>query len=305
MNEYQNMNLFDFLRLCWHKLVALVKWLISALLYLVRLMLHYWYVMIVCVAMGIFLSVLWCQPRFSRYTGRATILFADGMKPLVEEGMYSFISQSYQVKHDVYHIPDSILLAQRKFAMYNSVDSKSDTTVDFIDFNSKIKSEDTLSTIAQDRLTIEFQLQGQNDFRSIESALLYFFCSREEYARPAALYHKQLEQRLAMLDREIARTDSLIAAGPQAGIVVADGLKAAPQGPSYRDIVTLTRERQYVEAQMELTPSVITFQTHFYNFTMERRDKFIIGLIVGLVLGILISLLIKYRHTVISFLKRK
>lgn len=304
MNEYQNINLFDFIRLLWHKFVGLLRWLLSAILFLIRLMLRRWYVMLACLLLGFGLAYVWCMPRFSRYTGRATILFADGMKPLVEEGLYSFISESYETRHDVYHIPDSILLAQRKFAMYNSVDAKSDSTIDFIDYKSKVPSEDTLSSIARDRLTIEFQLQGQYDFRSIESALLYYFCSREEFARPAKLYQAQLQERLEWLDHEIARTDSLINREQQS-LNLADGLTLRTSAdPSYRDILKLMREKQYIQAQLELTPSVITFQTHFYCFTMERKDKYLIGLCFGLALGIIISLIIKYWANIMSFLKQ-
>ena len=309
-SNYDNMNLFDFLRLIYSKLVAFTKWVFRVMLGTIHLCFRYWYVMILCVALGFFAARMWIKPRFTRYHGQATITFMPGMKQTIEEGLLSYLSQSYETKRDVFELPDSVQLAIRGFYTYNVIDAKFDKDADFIDKDGNIEYTDTLCMVMPDHLTIKVKLQGCYDFYSLERSLILWFNSQDQFSIPDKRHKEAMKERLEYVKHEIQRSDSFLShyyfseAAPK--IEIFNEKVTEKKGQLiYDEMLSLIREKHYLENELAQNPDVINFQTHFYISSMLPKEKYIIGLCSGFVLGLLISLLIKYWANVKKFILTK
>jgi len=308
-SKYENMNLFDFMRLTFNKLVALIKWIFSILLGVVHLCFRYWYVMIICVALGFFAARLWLKPQFTRFKGQTTITFLPGMKQLVEEGLLSFMSQSFETKRDIFELPDATQLAIRGFYTYNVIDARFDNQADYIDKNGKITATDTLSAVMQDRVSVQINLQGCYDFASLEHSLLMWFNGQEQFTSMDKIYREAMTERLEYVNREIARSDSFLtyryfSEAPKVEIFN-DVEMEKKSTLLYNEMLSLIQEKQYLERELKQNPQVINFQTHFYISTKTPKEKYIIGLISGFALGLIVSLVIKYWANIKKFILTK
>lgn len=308
-NSYDNMNLFDFTRLVYNKLVSLFKWILEIVLRLIRLCFRYWYVMIICVALGLFAARMWTKPKFTRYHGQATITFMPRMKQIIEEGLLSYLSQSYETKRDVFGLPDSVQLAMRGFYTYNVIDAKFDANADYIDKEGSVEYTDTLSMVMPDHLTIRVNLQGCYDFYSLERSLILWFNSQDQFSIPDKRHKEAMRERLEYVKHEIQRSDSFLShyyfsETPKIEIFN-EKVKEKKGQLIYDEMLGLIREKHYLENELAENPDVINFQTHFYIDSIIPKEKYIIGLCSGFVLGILISLLIKYWANIKNFLLTK
>lgn len=303
------MNLFEFMRLVYNKLVALLKWVFNLLLGLIHLCFRYWYVMVLCVGLGFYGARVWTKPQFTRYHGQATITFMPKMKPLIEEGLLSYMSQSYETKRDVLGLPDSVQLAIRGLYSYNVIDARFDAYADYIDKNGNIDYGDTLFNIMPDHLTIQFDLQGCYDFYSLERSLILWFNSQDQYSIPDKRHKEATRERLKYVTYEVQRTDSFLShlyfsETPQ--VQIYNDMVAEQRSPVlYHEMLSLYREKHYLEDQLARNPDVINFQTHFYLDYMLHLTKYIIGLCSGFALGVIISLIIKYWANVKKFILSK
>ena len=308
-SNYENMNLFDFLRLICNKLAQFCKWIFGVVLALVHLCFCYWYIMLACIVLGFFGARLWIKPQFTRFSGQATLTFLPGMKPVVEEGLLSFMSQSFETKRDVFELPDSTQLAIRGLNTYNVVDSKSDGSADFIDKNGSTEADDTLNSIMQDRLTVRIKLQGCPEYWPLENALLIWFNSQEKFTKPDSIYREQLGKRLEYLNHEIARSDSFLDHryfGDVPKVQIYNDIEVEQRSEMmYTEMLELIRERDYIESELRNNPRVVNFQTHFYIDSMIPKQKYIIGLCVGFALGVIVSLIVRYWTAVKEFICRK
>lgn len=309
-SNYENMNLFDFIRLCFNKIVLLFKWIFDLILRVIHLCFRYWYVMILCVVLGFFAGKMWTKPRFTMYHGKATITFAPGMKPLIEEGLLSYITLPENVKYEMLGIPYEVQKAVRGIFTYNVIDSKNDLNIDYIDTDCKIGYSDTASTIMPDRITLEIKLFGNNDFYALQRGLTTWFESQEYFTTPDKHYKAALNEKLEYLTHEIERTDSFMdykyfSEAPKVEIYNDLEIEQQITPLLYKDLMKLVKEKQFVESQVAENTSVINFKTYFYVDSMLFRDKYIIGTCSGFVFGILLSLLIKYWANVKKFLLTK
>lgn len=307
--EYGNMNLFDFIRLCYKVLCRFFRWLFMVFLYTIRLCFNYWYVMLICFAFGVSAAYFWSQPRFSRFTGKATVVFPEGMKVTVEEGMKVFLSANYETKEKLGVCPE-ILRGLKVFDMYNNIDARNDNTVDYIDTKRSVNHTDSIEYISSDRFTISAKVLGYSDFSSLQNALSKFFESQEIYTQPAENWRNHVRERIIFLNAEIEHmqnTEPRLEMAYNVPMIPFDNSHIMPSMPLTTEerLQSLIRERQHCETQLQATPNVINFQTPFYTETMQRRDKFIIGAVFGIVLGILVSLMVKYWKNIKSFLFSK
>lgn len=308
-SNYENMNLFDFLRLICNKLALLAKWILNLFLALTHLCFRYWYVMILCVALGFFGARVWMKPKYTRYHGQATISYVPKMRLIVQEGLQSYLSQSFETKRDVFELPDSVQLAMRKFKMYNVIDARNDFDADYIDKEKKESYTDSALNVMPDHLTITFDLQGCYDFYSLERSLILWFNSQDYFTKPDKRYKQAIRERIEYIQYEIHRTDSFMnhlyfSDAPQ--IQIYNDMVIEQRTPLLHDkMLLLYGEMHYLQNLLVLNPDVINFQSHFYVKSLVAKQKYIIGLCSGFVLGILISLLIKYWANVKKFILTK
>jgi len=312
-SNYENMNLFDFMRLVYRKLAAFCKWVFNLFLSIVHLCLRYWYVMLACVVLGFFGARVWLMPKFTRYKGFATVTFAPGMKRYVEEGLVSFLTQPFSVKEEEYGISGETQLAMRKFLVYSVIDAKCDGDADYIDRNWAVSPTDTANAILKDRVAFRIDLWGRSNFDCFEQALSKWFNTQEKFTTPDSLFKKELRERLDYLNHEIARSDSFldykyfsnVPQAQQINVYSSDVEESKTTVMNYDEMLELMDEKERIENILTLNPEVINFQTHFYFEAMTPKQKYIIGLCVGFALGLILSLMIKYWSNVKKFILTK
>ena len=305
-NGYKDMGLFDFTVLTVKKLGALLAWLLRGLHSVIAIGWKRWYIVLAGVVLGFaFARFVWVKPEFTRFTGEATIVFPEGMKQTVEEGLACFDNESGENKCDMFGIPYDVQRRFRGMTWFNNVDAKCDSTVDFVDFKGKADAEDSIYRIVPNRLTVRIKMVGADGFWNYENAMRLYFNQREEYAAPAARWREMMERRIEAVDREIARTDSFVDREYFEGevrVTMPGEMTIAPMKLRAEEVMKLRREREYLVEQLAMTPEVVNFQTHFHCSAMLIRDKYIYSVLVGLALALIVALGIEFRKNINRYL---
>ena len=308
--ENRDMNLFDFILFCCRSFVKMMKWLGVWSLRSVRLGLQYFWIVVPCVVLGVLGGWLWTKQFMTKFEGKATIMYAEGMREVVSGGIIDFMNMPLSEKME-YGLSEDWLDALGRVDIYNVIDCNADSIADFVDRGNDVDLGDTLNVVMRDRVQLSVQLFGRRDFELLESALTKFF-SEQEYAVEADKRCKLiLKDRLAYLTREVARLDSFSTydyfvkpryLGVEKGNYIISERK---QELYYDDLLAVLKNRDYVENQVLATPNVINFQTPFVLHAMPPVFKYFIGLVCGGVLGLLLALAVKYWAVVVAYLKEK
>ncbi len=308
--ENRDMNLFDFILFCCRSFVRMMKWLGVWSLRSVRLGLQYFWIVVPCVVLGVLGGWLWTKQFMTKFEGKATIMYAEGMREVVSGGIIDFMNMPLSEKME-YGLSEDWLDALGRVDIYNVIDCNADSIADFVDRGNDVDLGDTLNVVMRDRVQLSVQLFGRRDFELLESALTKFF-SEQEYAVEADKRCKLiLKDRLAYLTREVARLDSFSTydyfvkpryLGVEKGNYIISERK---QELYYDDLLAVLKNRDYVENQVLATPNVINFQTPFVLHAMPPVFKYFIGLVCGGVLGLLLALAVKYWAVVVAYLKEK
>ena len=305
------MNLFDFILLCCNKVWCFLKMLGVFLLQLIRFALHYWWILLFCAVLGGFLGWLWVKPFATLFSGRATVMYAEGMREVVQEGVVDFLNLPYEVKVELGVHPDLLESLQRVY-MYNVIDCNGDSVVDFIDMNRKISLSDTTDLVMRDRMCIEVKLLGYCDFHTFQIGLSNFLNTRDYALKIHEQCKIRQKEKLDYLIREFARLDSFSTYAyfnrphvSSVNVVNAEEYKNIDNGLYYRDVKEVLKEKSFVEMQYLSTPSVVNFQTPFIYYAMPPIFKYLIGLVVGGVMGLLLALVVKYWGVIVAYMKEK
>lgn len=311
-NTEKDMNLFDFMRLCWNATGRGLKRFALFLLQTLRLGLQYFWVVVICVVLSGIFGWLWTKPFATKFTGDATVLFTRGMRPSVEDALKLFISSDYDLKIQKYGVPDSILSKTKRINIYNVIDAKHDSVADFVDLNYGIQMNDTMDVVMMDRLHIRIVMKGEKDFSSFQTGIARFVNDQpsvvraDEYCKAKELY------KLNYIEREVARLDSFSTHDyfrrPRALGQERWGsmfITERDQELYYEDILIMLDKKDYVENHIAVTPEIVNFQSEFIVSCMPPIFKYAISLFLGLVLGLLVALLIKYRVVVIAYFREK
>ncbi len=305
------MNLFDFILFCCNKLWEASKWLVTMFLQLVRFGLHYCWIVVPFTILGLVAGWLWAKPFATLYKGAATIVYAEGMRDVVQKGITDFFNLPNDVKSELGIHPD-LLERLLRVEVYNIVDCNTDSVVDFVDWNRKISMSDTTDWIMRDRLHLVVKLQGTDECKPFQVALSKFFNS-SEYALVAHENCKKIqEERLAFFTKELSRLDSFSTYAyferPKVSnveLINVDTHYSSNKDLYYRDMMEVLKHKNYLEMQAMSTPEVINFQTPFVVYAFSPIYKYMVGLLVGFIAGLCVALLVKYRKEVMLYLKEK
>lgn len=309
----KDMNLFDFLILCWEAIKRLLWRIIDILMRTVRLCLQYCWVIIICTLLGLGGGWLLSRPRFVKFKGETTIYVTEGMKQTAIDGIRMFFLTGDTTRFKRYNIPKETVYAVRDLRFYDIVDAKCDSTPDYTDTRYSTRVVDSTRCIMTDRFNISFYMRGKDDFFPYLYALSAYLHHQPDIERADKLFKKTANQRLNFLNREIARIDSLakheyfdrpnyekaLAAN---GIIM---MQENRQEPYTQQLKTLVRERNYVREQIDLTPEIINYRTPFLVTRIPTILYYKYGLAIGAIIGLLMALVVKYRKQIFAYLIRK
>lgn len=297
------MNLFDFIALCVRKLKALFVCLLRLIHNIISISWKRWYFEACFVFFGIVFAWFWAKPQYSRFTGEATIVFPEGMKPIIESGIETFLTEPAE---RVGLTVDQIKTMKR-MRYFNNIDAKCDSTIDFIDRKQLMASEDTECIISTTRLTIQMIMRSPSNYYPYELALRRYFNNRDEYVIPARRWRESMQRKIDAINHEIARTDSFINHEyfecNNSTLTINDNL-ALNTGSKmhYNDMQKLVNERERLMEQLAATPDVINFETHFHAYTMLIYEKYLYSMLVGFILGLLSAYIVEYRKEILNYL---
>ena len=308
--ENRDLNLFDFILLCCKALGRLAKNIGMLLLGLVRLGLQYFWVVALCAALGVAGAWLWSKPSMTMFKGHSTIVYAEGMRELVQEGIIDFLMLSRAEKVE-YGLTEELLDAFSRLDFYNVVDCNADSVVDYIDEDRRVSLSDTINHVMRDRVHLVLKVKGINDLKPFEVALKRFFESQDYLVKAYERCKAIQEERLDYFTKELARLDSFSTydyferpryLGAERGNHI---ISEREQGLYYQDLIIVLKNKNYLEMQHMLTPEIINFQTPFVVYFLPPVFKYAIGLLVGGILGMLIVLVIRYKEIIVAYLKEK
>ena len=308
--ENRDLNLFDFILLCCRALGRLAKNVGMLILGLVRLGLQYFWVVFLCAALGLAVGWLWSKPFATMFKGHSTIVYAEGMREVVQEGIIDFLMLSRSEKIE-YGLTEELLDAFSRLDFYNVIDCNSDSVVDYIDEDRRVSLSDTIDHVMRDRVHLVLKVKGINDLKPFEVALKNFFNS-QDYLVKAHERCKAIQQdRLDYFTKELARLDSFSTYDyferPRSVVMMEhkDFIIGSKQSLYYDAMVVVLGHKNYLEMQQMLTPEIINFQTPFVIYFLPPVYKYAIGLLVGGILGMLIVLVIRYKEIIVAYLKEK
>ena len=309
--ENKDMNLFDFILLCCRGLVTLMKKFGVFALKTMRFGLRYCWIIVPFVCLGLFGGWLWTKPFATKYKGSATIMYVEGMRDVVNEGLMVFFSSSWKAKKE-YGLSDDVLKAFDRAMFYNVIDCNADSVPDYVDRDRTISLADTVNVVMRDRVGVEIELNGETDFEEFEVALKKFFNSQEYVLKADEYCRKIRDERLEYLTKEVARLDSFSTYDyferndvANFEIVTSRYYMSSGKALHYKDVLSVLKHKQYLENQKYFTPEVVNFQTPFVIHTLSHLRKYFYGGLAGLVLGFGLALLIKYWGVVVAYMKEK
>lgn len=308
--ENRDMSLFDFILLCFKALSKLVKNVAVLFLGLVRLGLQYFWVVFLFAALGLAGGWLWSKKFATTYKGHATIVYAEGMREVVQEGIIDFLMLPRAEKIE-YGLSEELLDAFSRLDFYNVIDCNADSVVDYIDEDRRVSLSDTIDLVMRDRIHLVLKVKGMDDLTSFEVALKNFFNSQEYLVEADRRCKKIQQERLDYFTKEVARLDSFMTydyfvrpryLGVERGSLI---ISEREQELYYQDLIIVLKNKNYLDMQNMLTPEILNFQTPFVPYFLPPVYKYAIGLLVGGILGMIVVLMIRYREIIVAFLKEK
>lgn len=308
-----DMNLFDFLILCWNGFKRFLWGILQWLMQTVRLGLQYFWVVLICAVLGGFAGWFFSRPTRIKYHGTATVYVTEGMKATAIEGIKLFLSSLDTTRFGRYDIASKSVMAVRKLEFYNVIDSKCDSIPDYIDYGNNVSPADTMSCIMPDRFCISFKMKGIGDFTPFVRAFTGYLHELQDIHNADQRLKALARQKLDYLNREVARLDSFASFDyfDQHNYYNVRDLGSSifiserEQYVYTNDLLALRRHRDYVQQQVEQTSDIINFQTPFFVTTPRPLYFYIGGVLAGGILGLLVALLLKYRKRVFTYLKQK
>ena len=308
--ENRDMSLFDFILLCFKALSKLVKNVAVLFLGLVRLGLQYFWVVFLFAALGVLAGWLWSKPFATTYKGHSTIVYAEGMREVVQEGIIDFLMLPRAEKIE-YGLSEELLDAFSRLDFYNVIDCNADSVVDYIDEDRRVSLSDTINLVMRDRIHLVLKVKGMDDLTSFEVALKNFFNSQEYLVKAFERCKAIQKDRLDYFTKEMARLDSFSTYDyferPRSVVMMEhkDFIIGSKQSLYYDAMMVVLEHKNHLEMQDMLTPEIINFQTPFVPYFLPPVYKYAIGLMIGGILGMLVALVHRYRGIIVAYLKEK
>lgn len=309
----QDMNLFDFVLLCWDGLKRLFFCLLNWLMQTVRLGLRYFWIVAIGVAIGVGAAWLLTRKPLTKFTGRATVYVTEGMKPAVINGIKMFFTTGDTTRFRRYNIPRESVYAVRYLEFNDIVDLKCDSVPDYIDTDGSVSLSDTSLIVMPDRFSISFKMKGIDDFFPFMYAFTAYLHHQPQIEQADIKAKARMQAKLDYLDHEVARLDSFMTydyfVKPRyyntQGWGATHIITEREQKLYSDELRRLTRERDWVKQQVELTPEILNFETPFIVTAPPRIEYYKYGIVLGGIFGLLLALLFKYRKQVFGYLREK
>lgn len=212
-NDSNEMNLLQLLKLSWNGIVKGVKGIVNFTGLTLQLMMKHWVATIIVVLVCVLLGQYLARPSARKYkAGAVAMLYGSNVATAKEV--------SSQLQNSIANEPDFSLAHKLGVSQdvaknivgidnFNVIDFLKDGTQDMIDFKKTHSLTDTLNLVMQDRLYIQVITKNISQLPIVQNALLNYFNHNSIMMRKFETEKANLNDKINLCDKEIARLDSL------------------------------------------------------------------------------------------------
>ncbi|MDR2683874.1 MAG: hypothetical protein LBB53_00650 [Prevotellaceae bacterium] len=319
MDEKREMNLFELLIACNRGVKRFFCGCVNIGCNILRISIQYFWITIIVLGAFIFWGLHSTHPAKQIYRGRTVIQFAPEAKMLIESALNGLNTLSAFDKAqfaDKLNISVAEAMPLRCFETFYVIDCKNDSIPDVIDYKRiKIVPADTTNPAMSDRLALQIQLIGSNNFYPFLNGLKYFFSNQQNIVRVDSMSKAVLKERIAFCDRELDRLDRLaeydyfvggvrqtISNDYKRGII----FEFSRKNLYYVNMRDLLREKNYLVSIAASNPDVVNYSSEFVNIVPSPRYLYVVlWWVSGFIASSILALAFKRRKQIWNFLKNK
>ena len=313
--ERREMNLFEFIRLIGVSIGRFFKWMLDVFLKTVRLGVRYFWVVLICAAVGFGLSFWLSQDKMVRFSGETTMFFSPDLRSQVEDGLrlYQYYLTNGMAESHLQPMTHHMASKLRKMETFYVIDSKADSIPDYVDYGKNPKAlADTVNVVMPDRLVLRLKAKGLSDFSLYQESMRRFFESQPGIVL-ADKQRKAIEARnLELLERDLVRMDSFatydyLEKPAQLSLEMGRTMLISERKQDIYSPYILTAMKVHANyaTRVALTPDIVNFQTDFIVSRFPPLYMWIIGTCLGVLFGLLIALALKYRAEIKEYMQQK
>lgn len=310
--QEREINLFDFIIICWRAVKRFFRNIGVTLLRMFRLSVQYIWITLLFVILGCIVGYIWTRPFATTYKGECTVTFTEDMRPRIKEGFAMMQNTLPQTLVADYGFPEEAMDNFKELKTYNVIDQKPDSVADFADYKGSIAPDDTMNVVMPDRLRLRVYAKGATDFNSLRVPMQRFFHTLPMMEEADSMYKQLDRSRLAIYERELERMDSLLnydyfektkqmTLTKDWYVIVTE----KEREPLHGYVFQLMRKRDHKKMQVESDKDIINFEGGFVVHAMNPLWKFAIGVFGGYVLSVLVALAVKYRRSIAEYMGKR
>lgn len=313
----KEMNFYDLCVACGRAIGRACMAFLRLLAHMLRLTVRFWWIVLPILGLSIGLG-LYCT-RYAKTIYKVnSVVYLNG--PSIQQ-----FEQAYAPLRTTLMLPEGSMAAYyvqknivSHFDSYRVVDAKNDGVADYIDFDRKSSSTDTVRVQMADRLCLQFRVKSINisAVPEIEKAILELLNRNEAMQASYEAYKANLEQQVEFNHRQTVKLDSLTSVFYFNTIAQKNSFKTEKREwmPATEskinlfldDIYEQQKKMQIDDYRLKLATAPVTLENHFavdpkpLNSRRAMMPKYIL---LGWILGCVIAEFIYKRKTICAWIK--
>ena len=284
---------------------------------MVRLSVRYWWVVTVCVVLGLAGALYYTRSENLTYKLNAVALL-NGPSIQQFEQAYAPLRSGRLLPKDAAITSFVMEKTAKGFTTYRVIDCLNDGNADYIDFKRKSKPYDTLNVQMNDRLCLQFRLKARDLDRlpEIEKSVLDYLNSNELMQQSFVSYLANLHEEVRFNHAQAQKLDSLTSAYYFYNASNAQPMNYSSNGVNFygdrhirlflEDIYKQQKHLQQGDYRLQLATAPVVLENHFTAAPKPVNGRLKYGLlflIFGWALGCLIAEIIDKRKALSAWLK--
>ncbi|MCT4639981.1 MAG: hypothetical protein N4A72_19945 [Bacteroidales bacterium] len=277
--ESEEIDLFELISKIFNPFKKFFAAIISAIIYLIKITLRKWYIIILSVIIGGVIGYVKNELRTDLYVTKAilkvnTVDIADAvsqlqnLNTLIEESSYDILAEQLNLKPEevsnIYSINISYIY-----------DINNDDLPDITDeLGEYLSIRDTTIVRYTDRLGLSVQMQSMQSIKTIENAIVDYVNNNPYFVKEKQVNTQQLKSKIAFLDSEINKLKELQNIRyKQSDYKIDDDKYILKQNEKlyHNDILNLFEQKQRLEKQLALNSNIAEYSKNFSRYTTPKN----------------------------------
>ncbi len=206
----REMNFFDLCVACWHALGRACKAIGCLLARALRLSYRYWWLVLLCVALGVAAALY--------YTRRDNVIYRVNAVAVLNGPTVQQFEQAFMPLRSAQQLPPESPLQSwlyekklRCFETYRVIDCMNDSVADYIDFKNSSSPTDTVNVQMQDRLCLQFRIKHRDldMIPAVEQEVMTFLNANPSMQGAYKTYMMNMLEQVRFNHAQVEKLDSL------------------------------------------------------------------------------------------------